>query len=293
MPSRRVRAATLLDHVRADLRADRPATPFVLPRGDTSIQVHACHGTIRQLEVLRDALGHLFVGDPSLRPDDVVVICPDLARFEPFAAAVFGRGTLPVPVTVSDLSLGTENPVAGALATILHTVSGRCTSSDVLAIAGLDPVRRRLGHHGRRSRPLRHVDPAPRHDGGASTASIAARGSTPTSTSARGRRRCRSLLVGVAMPAPEPTGRPRRHRACSTTSAATTSPASGASPSWSLASSTYVGSAAGSPADRGVVRHPRRRRRSAVRRTVHRGMAVAPRCSKRSTTFGARRQPPE
>ncbi len=138
------RPATLLEHIRADLGSDHPPTPFARPPSDTSIQVHACHGTIRQLEVMRDALGHLFAGDPTLRPDDVVVICPDLARFEPFAAAVFASGTLPIPVAVSDLSLGTENPVAAALAAILHTVAGRCTASDLLAVAALEPVRRRL-----------------------------------------------------------------------------------------------------------------------------------------------------
>ena len=136
---------SLLAHLQADLGADRPPTPFAKAAADVSVQVHACPGTLRQLEVLRDVLGHLFVADPLLRPDDVLVICPDLERFEPFAAAVLGRGTLPVPVTVSDLSLGTENPVAAALATIVHTVAGRCTASDVLAVAALDPVRHRLG----------------------------------------------------------------------------------------------------------------------------------------------------
>ena len=132
-----VRPVTLLDHVRADLRADRPPTPFARPAADTSIQVHACHGTIRQLEVLRDALGHLFVADPALRPDDVIVICPDLERFEPFAAAVFGRGTLPVPGDRERSVDRHREPGRGALATILHTVAGRCTASDVLAVAAL------------------------------------------------------------------------------------------------------------------------------------------------------------
>lgn len=136
---------TLLEHVRADLATDRPPTPFTWSPADTSLQVHACHGTIRQLEVLRDVLGHLFVADPSLRPDDALVICPDLARFEPFAAAVFGRGALPVPLTVSDLTLGTENAVVDALATIVRTIAGRCAAADVLAVAALAPVRRRLG----------------------------------------------------------------------------------------------------------------------------------------------------
>jgi exodeoxyribonuclease V gamma subunit len=136
---------SLLEHVRADLVADRPPSPYAWRTGDTSVQVHACHGSVRQLEVLRDVLGHLFVADPELRPDDVLVVCPDLARFEPFAAAVLGRGTLPVPVTVSDLSLGADNPVAAALAAVVRMMAGRCSASDVLGVAALDPVRRRLG----------------------------------------------------------------------------------------------------------------------------------------------------
>ena len=135
--------ATLLAHLQRDIQLDRPPTPYGTP--DASIQVHACHGVTRQLEVLRDVLGHLFVSDPTLEPRDVLVVCPDLGRFEPFAKAVFARGSLPVPLAVSDLSLGTENPVAAAMATIVRTVADRCTAVDVLAIAALEPVRQRLG----------------------------------------------------------------------------------------------------------------------------------------------------
>ena len=195
--------STLLAHLQTDLLADRPPTPFARSTSDASVQVHACHGTIRQLEVLRDALGHLFVADASLRPDDVLVICPDLGRFEPFVAPVFGRGTLPIPVTVSDLSLGTENPVASALATILHTIAGRCTATDVLAIAALDPVRRRLGisaddldrfaNWSRRLGTSWGLDSEHRH---AWLDADIALGTWDQAV--------RSLLLGIAMPAPAP-----------------------------------------------------------------------------------------
>jgi exodeoxyribonuclease V gamma subunit len=198
-----VRSATLLEHLRADLAADRPPTSFVHPASDTSVQVHACHGTIRQLEVLRDVIGHLFVADPSLRPDDVLVICPDLERFEPFATAVFGRGTLPVPVTVSDLSLGTENPIAAALAAILHTVAGRCTASDVLAVAALEAVRRRMAIS---------ADDLERFAGWSDRLGttwgldVAHRRTWLHTDIALGtwEQALRSLLVGAAMPAPAP-----------------------------------------------------------------------------------------
>ena len=137
-------APTLLRHLQDDIVADRPPTPFPAA-ADGSIEVHACHGVTRQLEVLRDTLGHLFVADPTLEPHDVLVLCGDIERFEPFAAAVFGRGTLPVPLRVSDLALGSENPVAAALVAVLRAVRLRCTAIDVLDLATLDPIRRRLG----------------------------------------------------------------------------------------------------------------------------------------------------
>ena len=139
-------AVALLAHLQRDIRLDRPPTRWVSPSStDSSVQIHACHGVTRQLEVLRDVLGHLFVSDPELQPRDVLVVCPDLSRFEPFAKAVFGRGAMPVPLAISDLSLGTENPVAAALATIVRTLADRCTRVDVLAVAALEPVRHRLG----------------------------------------------------------------------------------------------------------------------------------------------------
>ncbi|HEY4332873.1 MAG TPA: exodeoxyribonuclease V subunit gamma [Ilumatobacteraceae bacterium] len=120
-----------------------PNPPGVHP--DRSLQVHGCHGATRQLEVLRDALGHLFVTDPTLAAHDIVVVCPDLRRFAPLAAAVFGRGLLPLPVRVSDLSLGHANPIATAMAEILDVLAGRCTVVDILSLCALDPVRRMMG----------------------------------------------------------------------------------------------------------------------------------------------------
>ncbi len=67
---------------------------------------------------------------------------PDVGRFAPFAPAVLGRGRLPVPVTVSDLTLGAENPVAAAFRAVVAALAGRCTAVDVLDLATLAPVRR-------------------------------------------------------------------------------------------------------------------------------------------------------
>ncbi len=135
----------------ADPHADPQAEPNIEPgpspavSNDSSLQVHACHGAVRQLEVLRDALGHLFNADPTLTAHDVVVLCPDLPRFASLVPSVFRRSALPVPVRVTDLSLGTDNPVASALVEVLGILSGRCTGPEIVGLCSLAPVRQRFG----------------------------------------------------------------------------------------------------------------------------------------------------
>ena len=70
---------------------DQPQ-PVQITKLDDSIQFHSCHGRIRQLEVLRDALLRLFRDDKTIEPRDVVVICPDIEGYAPLIDAVFSDG---------------------------------------------------------------------------------------------------------------------------------------------------------------------------------------------------------
>jgi exodeoxyribonuclease V gamma subunit len=140
--SRRDESPTLLRQLQADIVTDTASVADSVVREDDTIQVHACHGAVRQVEVLRDALGHVFAGDDTLLAHDVVVLCPDLLRFAPLVQSVFLRSSLPIPVRVTDLSLGSGNPVATALSTILEVIGGRCTGPEVLGVCSLEPVRR-------------------------------------------------------------------------------------------------------------------------------------------------------
>ena len=88
--------------MQADVQADRAAPGPPLPDAadarpeldpaDRSIQVHACHGRARQVEVLRDAILHMLADDPTLEPRDVIVMCPDIETFAPLIHATFGAG---------------------------------------------------------------------------------------------------------------------------------------------------------------------------------------------------------
>ncbi|PFG41813.1 DNA helicase/exodeoxyribonuclease V gamma subunit [Isoptericola jiangsuensis] len=147
--------ATVLGALQASLRDDDPdpAAPLVIAPDDRSVQVHACHGRSRQVEVLREVLVGLFAADPTLEPRDVVVLCPDVEAFAPLVTATFGAvgdGTTAahpgqrLRVSLADRGAGVLNPVLGVVSTLLRLADGRVTASEVLDLAASAPVRRRF-----------------------------------------------------------------------------------------------------------------------------------------------------
>ena len=151
---------TLLHRLQTDLAADRvPAADHDLDEGDTSVQLHACAGPHRQVEVLREVLVGLLADDPSLEPRDVVVMCPDVETYAPLVAAAFGldpdAGTEPgavraehpghrLRVRLADRSLRQLNPVLAVVAGLLDLADGRLTRSELLDLAAAPPVATRF-----------------------------------------------------------------------------------------------------------------------------------------------------
>ncbi|MBM4361259.1 MAG: exodeoxyribonuclease V subunit gamma, partial [Deltaproteobacteria bacterium] len=116
--------------------------------GDGSLEVHACHGALRQCEALREALLRRFAADPTLEPRHVLVMTPDVETFAPLLAAVLGRrggGVPAIPVHVADLGLTTTNPLAETLLRLLELCDERVTATRVAELLGLEPVRARFG----------------------------------------------------------------------------------------------------------------------------------------------------
>ena len=173
-PATTLLPTTLLRRIQADVRDDRspPGIPFpghgdarpVLDQNDRSLEVHSCHGLARQVEVVRDAILHALRDDPTLEARDVIVMCPDIETFAPLVHATFGAGDLAddgadslsadapagaerpdLRVRLADRSLRQTNPVLGVVAELLDLASARLTASQVLDLAGREPVRRRFG----------------------------------------------------------------------------------------------------------------------------------------------------
>ena len=138
--------ATLLQRLQRDLRTGTaPAPPSAV---DDSVQVHACHGPARQVEVLRDVVLGLLAGDPTLEPRDVLVMCPDVETYAPLVAAAFGPSAHPAArlrVSIADRSPRQTNPLLGLAARLLTLAGSRVTAAEVLDLAGSPAVRERFG----------------------------------------------------------------------------------------------------------------------------------------------------
>jgi exodeoxyribonuclease V gamma subunit len=150
-------ADTLLARLQADVRANcAPGERSPLDPSDRSVQVHACHGRARQVEVLRDAILHELRDDPSLEPRDVIVMCPDIETFAPLIHATFGAGETSAEddtavraapdlrVRLADRSLRQTNPLLGVAAALIDVAEQRLTASQLLDLADREPVRRRF-----------------------------------------------------------------------------------------------------------------------------------------------------
>lgn len=144
-------ASGVLAALRADIAADRfPGSAGRVPNDDT-VQIHACHGPARQVEVLREALLGLLAADETLQPRDIIVLCPDVEAYAPFIAAAFGQPDVAehpghrLRVRLADRSPAYTNPLLEVVATLLELADGRVTASEVLDLAAREPVARRFG----------------------------------------------------------------------------------------------------------------------------------------------------
>ncbi len=144
---------SLLSSIRSDIfhlrdrRVEDSPKDTVAPE-DHSIQVHCCHGPMREVEVLYDQLLALFESDPELTPKDVLVMMPDVESYAPFIEAVFGSTedeSLRIPFTIADRSVQRENPIAHTLMELINLHGSRFTAPGVLAILEAESVRDRFG----------------------------------------------------------------------------------------------------------------------------------------------------
>jgi exodeoxyribonuclease V gamma subunit len=135
-------------HLRHRRAGDPECPPVVADAADRSIAVHACHGPMREVEVLHDQLLALLDDDPTLQPHEIIVMSPAIDEYAPFVEAVFGSGhdgRPAIPHRVADRGARAIDPTYDAFCRMLDVLDQRCTASQVMDLLAVDGVRERFG----------------------------------------------------------------------------------------------------------------------------------------------------
>ena len=130
-----------------DLAGQAEAGGIEMAPGDRSIQIHACHSQVRELQVLRDQILSWFDEDENLSPEDILVMAPDIEAYAPFLKGIFGDiepGAPAIPFTQPDRGVRQESPLADAFVTLLQLASGRFSASELIDFFETPAVHRRF-----------------------------------------------------------------------------------------------------------------------------------------------------
>ena len=141
----------LLQALQRDLLARRapPAAPArAFDPAERSLQLHACHTPLREVQVLHDQLRALLDADPSLQPRDIAVLTPDVDAYAPLVHAVFGAAMntpRALPYAVADGSALAGQSLADWFLRLLGLPGARFTLAEGLSLLSPAPVAQRLG----------------------------------------------------------------------------------------------------------------------------------------------------
>lgn len=138
---------SLLRRLQRDILYLEPPRTMPVPADDRSLEVHVCHSPLREVQVLHDRLLGLFAADPDLTPRDCVVMAPDIERYAPHIAAVFGAAPAErrIPYAVADRTPRAEQALVAAFVDLLALPDSRLPASQVLSLLELPALGRAFG----------------------------------------------------------------------------------------------------------------------------------------------------
>tara|TARA_B100000029_G_scaffold516468_1_gene630059 strand:- start:4548 stop:7742 length:3195 start_codon:yes stop_codon:yes gene_type:complete len=66
---------------------------FEVNESDKSLQIHICHGIMREVEVLHDQILDVLQTNKDLSPSDILVLAPDIEVYAPYISSIFGSAS--------------------------------------------------------------------------------------------------------------------------------------------------------------------------------------------------------
>lgn len=119
---------------------------------DDSIEIHACHHPMRELEVLKDYLKKIFKSDPLLKPHEVMVLCPDISKYSPYIKAVFESAhgdwseyQQQIPFSISDQNMQNQSVLISGYLKLLNLSRIRLVNQSVVDLLQVKDIRESFG----------------------------------------------------------------------------------------------------------------------------------------------------
>jgi len=144
---------TLLGKIQSDIfyLAEPKAEQYELAAEDHSVQIHVCHSSLRQLEVLKEQLIHWLSQTDAVphRPSDVLILTPNLAELEPLIRSVFpavpNEHDVFLPVKIAGVAQLDALNAWRAVVGRLQLTQGRFTQDDFADWLNLAATQQRYG----------------------------------------------------------------------------------------------------------------------------------------------------
>ncbi len=140
-------ADSLLHHIQQDIfnLDQQPGSPTA----DGSLQVHVCHSPLRECQVLHDQLLRLLDADPTLKPEHILVMVPEISRYAPFIEAVFRKDESAarpfIPWNLSDIGVADEHPLIRIFFQLLALPESRFSHAEVMSYLEVPELSTRFG----------------------------------------------------------------------------------------------------------------------------------------------------
>ncbi|WP_423820566.1 exodeoxyribonuclease V subunit gamma [Salinisphaera sp. SPP-AMP-43] len=151
---------SLLHRIQSDIVAlDCRDSAQGMDANDHSVEVHACHSPLREIQVLQDQLLDRLAGDDQrvaageiapnqrLAPRDIIVMLPDVAAYAPAIQAVFGGAPADryLPFGLADRARSAAHPIVTTISALLDLPLYRWSASELLDLLAVPAVMRRFG----------------------------------------------------------------------------------------------------------------------------------------------------
>ena len=128
-------------------KIDSNALNQFLTNQDPSMQIHQCSNLLREVEILHHQLLYFFNHLPNLKPNEIVVIAPDIEIYRSSIEAVFSNTedeTMQIPHTISQHESKEENIIIESFISFLTLIKARVTFSEIFDFLEIKNVRLRF-----------------------------------------------------------------------------------------------------------------------------------------------------